>query len=108
MNILKKFISFDVLFTILTGSLFVFFMDLYGMHKNYIYLIISIILTGIFLTFIYKMSVEKFEPVIINLSAKVFPMIVLTILSIGFFNKKCDFRTILGLVLIFIGAIIIS
>lgn len=54
------------------------------------------------------MSVEKFEPVIINLSAKVFPMIVLTILSIGFFNKNCDFRTILGLVLIFIGAIVIS
>jgi uncharacterized membrane protein len=108
MSILQKFISFEVLFTIISGSAFIFFMDLYGRHNNTLHLITAIISTIIFLIFIYRMALKKYDPVVVNLCAKVFPMIVLTILSIFILKRKWNFYTILGLLLIFIGAILVS
>ena len=108
MSILQKFISFEVLFTIISGSAFVFFIDLYGRHNNTLHLIFAIVFTVIFLIFIYRMALKKYDPVVVNLCAKVFPMIILTILSICILKRKWSFYTILGLVLIFVGAILVS
>ena len=108
MGVLQKFISFEVLFTIISGSAFVFFIDLYGRHNNTLHLIFAIIFTVIFLIFIYRMALKKYDPVVVNLCAKVFPMILLTILSICILHRKWSFYTILGLVLIFVGAILVS
>jgi hypothetical protein len=48
------------------------------------------------------MAFKKYDPIVVNLCAKVFPMILLTILSICILKRKWNFYTILGLVLIFI------
>lgn len=108
MSILQKFISLEVLFTIVSGSLFIFFMDLYGRHNNTLHLIFAIVFTIIFLFFIYRMAFKKYDPIVVNLCAKIFPMILLTILSICILNRKWNIYTILGLVLIFVGAILVS
>jgi len=108
MSILQKFISLEVLFTIISGSLFIFFMDLYGRHNNALHLLFAIVFTTIFLIFIYRMALKKYDPIVVNLCAKIFPMIFLTILSICVLNRKWNFYTILGLVLIFLGAILVS
>ena len=108
MNIVQRLLSFYVLFTILSSALTVFFIELYGNNHNFLYLIFSFISSCIFIFFVYKMTVRKYETVIINLSAKVFPMIVLTLLSIFILHKKLDFNMILGLFLVFMGGILIS
>jgi uncharacterized membrane protein len=108
MNLLKKILSLDSLITIITGALFVFFMDLYGMHQNYLYLIASLVFTVVYLIFIYKMSKNKYEPVIVNLCAKIFPMFILTFLGIIVLHKKYNLYTFFGLALFIVGAIMIS
>jgi len=108
MSLLQKFLSLEVLFTIISGALFIFFMDLYGRFNNTLHLIFAIVFTIIFLIFIYRMAFKKYDPIVVNLCAKVFPMILLTILSICILKRKWNFYTILGLVLIFIGAILVS
>jgi uncharacterized membrane protein len=108
MNILKELLTFDVLITVITGALFIFFMELYGKHNKLMYLIWALSFTIVYLFYIYKMSHNKINTVVVNLSAKVFPMIVLTILGIFILNNKYDIYTFLGLALIFVGAILVA
>ena len=108
MNIINELFTFDVLITVIMGALFIFFMELYGKHNKLLYLMWAIAFTIVYLFYIYKMSHNKINTVVVNLSAKVFPMIMLTILGIIIFNNKYDIYTFLGLALIFIGAILIA
>jgi len=108
MNFIKKFMNMEVLLVTITGSLFVLFIDYYGRTKKLIYVILSIFFTVIYLFYIYKMADQKINVVIVNLSAKIFPMILLTIIAIVTLKQKLDIFTILGIILILAGSIVVN
>lgn len=108
MNFIKKFLNMEVLITIITGALLILFIDYYGRTKKRMYLILSIFFTVIYLFYIYKMADKKFDVVIVNLSAKIFPMILLTIISVVSLQQKIDIYTVLGIILILTGSIVVS
>jgi uncharacterized membrane protein len=108
MNFIKKFMNMEVLLVTITGSLFVLFIDYYGRTKKLIYVILSIFFTVIYLFYIYKMADQKINVVIVNLSAKIFPMILLTIIAIVTLKQKLDIFTILGIILILAGSILVN
>jgi drug/metabolite transporter (DMT)-like permease len=108
MSSFKKFLTIEVLITIITGALLILFIDLYGRTNRHMHLILSIFFTIIYLFFIYKMANKNFDTMTVNLSAKVLPMILLTIIGVAFLKKKFNFYTILGILLILIGSIVIS
>jgi len=54
------------------------------------------------------MADKKFDVVIVNLSAKIFPMILLTIIAIVTLKQKLDIFTILGIILILAGSIVVN
>lgn len=98
----------EVLLVTITGSLFVLFIDYYGRTKKQIYIILSIFFTVIYLFYIYKMADQKINVVVVNLSAKIFPMILLTIIAVVSLKQKFDIYTVLGLILILTGSIVVS
>ena len=100
--------NMEVLLVTITGSLFVLFIDYYGRTKKLIYVILSIFFTVIYLFYIYKMADQKINVVIVNLSAKIFPMILLTIIAIVTLKQKLDIFTILGIILILAGSIVVN
>lgn len=100
--------NMEVLLVTITGSLFVLFIDYYGRTKKLIYVILSIFFTVIYLFYIYKMADQKINVVIVNLSAKIFPMILLTIIAIVTLKQKLDIFTILGIILILAGSILVN
>jgi len=108
MNFIKKFLNMEVLITIITGALFILFIDYYARTKKRIYLILSMFFTVIYLFYVYKMADKKFDVVIVNLSAKIFPMILLTIIAIVTLKQKLDIFTILGIILILAGSIVVN
>jgi uncharacterized membrane protein len=108
MNFIKKFMNMEVLLVTITGSLFVLFIDYYGRTKKLIYVILSMFFTVIYLFYLYKMADQKINVVIVNLSAKIFPMILLTIIAVISLKQKFDIYTVLGLILILTGSIVVS
>ena len=108
MNFIKKFLNMEVLLVTITGSLFVLFIDYYGRTKKLIYVILSMFFTVIYLFYLYKMADQKINVVIVNLSAKIFPMILLTIIAVISLKQKFDIYTVLGLILILTGSIVVS
>jgi len=72
------------------------------------YLILSIFFTVIYLFYVYKMADQKINVVIVNLSAKIFPMILLTIIAVVSLQQKIDIYTVLGIILILTGSIVVS
>ena len=108
MNILQQFLSHEVLFTIISGALFIFFIDLYGRTKKTWYLVVAILFTVIYVIYVYKLSDKKTDVNVVNLSAKVLPLILLTIMGVIIYKKKFNKYTIFGLLLILIGSIMIT
>ena len=108
MNFIKKFMKMEVLIITITGSLFILFIDYYGRTKKLIYLILSIFFTIIYLFFLYRIADKKYDTVVVNLSAKIFPMILLTIIAVVSLSQKFDIFTVLGIILILTGCIVLS
>uniref|UniRef100_A0A6C0E471 EamA domain-containing protein n=1 Tax=viral metagenome TaxID=1070528 RepID=A0A6C0E471_9ZZZZ len=54
------------------------------------------------------MADQKINVVIVNLSAKIFPMILLTIIAVVSLQQKIDIYTVLGIILILTGSIVVS
>jgi len=108
MNILKQFISYEVLITIISGALFIFFIDLFGRTKKIWYLVVAILFTIIYVFYVYRLSDKKTDVNVVNLSAKVLPLILLTIMGVLIYKKKINKYTIIGLLLIIFGSIMVA
>jgi uncharacterized membrane protein len=107
-NILRQFLTTEVLFTIIAGALFIFFIDLYGRTKKIWYLVFAILFTTVYLMYIYKLSNKNTDTNVVNLSAKVLPLIILTIMGVLIYKKKFNMYTLIGLFLILIGSIMVA
>ena len=58
--------------------------------------------------FLYRIADKKYDTVVVNLSAKIFPMILLTIIAVVSLSQKFDIFTVLGIILILTGCIVLS
>lgn len=107
-NIIKQFFSYEVLLTIITGALFVFFMDLYGRTKKILYLLAGLLFTCVYIYYIYRLSFHKTDTNVVNLSAKVLPLVILTVMGVLIYKKKFSIHTFIGLFLIVVGSIMVA
>ena len=108
MDMFRQFFSYDVLFTVIFGSFFIFFIDLYGRTKKIWWLILSLLFTSIFLFHMYKLSDKKTDVNVVNLSAKVLPLLILTLLGVLVYKKKFNIYTFIGLFLIVAGSVMVA
>jgi uncharacterized membrane protein len=68
----------------------------------------GLLFTNIYLYYIYRLSFNNTDTSVVNLSAKVLPLILLTIMGVLIYKKKFSIITFSGLILIVVGSVMVT
>ena len=99
----------DFLSTAVFSTSGIFFLQLYDKYNHYYFLFFAFLSVCIAYFYIIKLLHSNYDIVLIVLFLKIFPIILLLILSYIFLHRKINVKdTILGIVLIFCGAYLIE